>query len=415
MKSKSTFLDILYLFAKYRKTLIGISTAVFVVSVLFSLILPKWYRSYAILLPPQLESTQMNFSSFLSNLPLGALGFGSFSDETNLYLAILNSRTLVENLVKEFDLQTLYKQDNIEKTIKAARSHMRFDLNEDGTLTISMEASTGFFPNSVKEDSARQLAKRMVEFIVQELDRIYREKRTEKARFNRIYIEKRYRKNLEDLRNAEEAYQAFQQKYGAFDLPEQIKAQISLVANLQAQILSKEVEIGVLKNYYTSGHPILQQVEQELFELKKRLESLNGGATNGLLLDAQKDEKSNFLLPFSKLPELGLEYIRRYRELELQQKLLEFLLPQYEQAKIQEAKDTPVVQILDPPSLPILKSRPKRAFLVIFITFFITMLTMLYLLLKDWLNRIAESDPETAGKIQYILSGLNPRNLLKKD
>ncbi len=415
MKSNSVLLDILYLFTKHRKALVLLALVVFVASILFSLTLPKWYRSSAILLPPRQETTQMNFSSFLSNLPLGALGLGSFSDETNLYLAILNSRTLAENLVKKFDLQARYKKKNIEKAIKAARSHMRFDLNEEGTLTVSMEASTGFLPNSAKEDSARVLAKRMVEYIVHELDRIFREKRTEKARFNRIYIEKRYRKNLDDLRRAEEAYQEFQQKYGAFDLPEQVKAQISLVANLQAQIMSKEVEVGVLRNYYTSGHPLLQQAEQELAELRKRLVNLDREVSNGLFFDGGARKEGNFILPFSKLPELGIEYIRRYRELELQQKLLEFLLPQYEQAKIQEAKDTPVVQVLDPPNLPILKSRPKRAFLVLFITFLVTMIAMFYLLLKDWLERLAENDPETAGKVHYILSGLHPRNLLKKD
>lgn len=401
------FLDILVILLQRRRLLVVTFIISSVAGVLISLALPKWYRSSATLLPSVAESGTLNLSSLISNLPFGSLGLGAPSEEINLNLAILNSRTMAENLIHTFDLQRLYKQDNLEKTIQKVRSLMRFDLNEDATLTISMEASTGFLPTSAEEDSARHLARRMTAYIVEELDRIYREKRTEKARNHRVYIEKRYRQNLDDLHAAETAYQQFQSKNGAIDLPEQVKAQIGAAATLQAQIWAKEIEVGVLRNYMTEGHTQLARSELELQQLRNKLAALDSGTprhTNG-----HSSAPDQLFLPFAELPELGVEYLRLYRELELQQKLLEFLLPQYEQAKIQESKDTPVVQVLDAPSLPILKSRPKRAFYVLFLVFASMLGAAVSILWGNFLHRSAEETPDNYRKIQFVLARLGLR------
>jgi len=362
-KKQVNIIDYLYVLVKWRKLIIINFLVVCIIAAGISLILPKWYRAETTILPPLKEGAQMGMSSIMRNLSVGGLGLGAVSEETNLFLAILNSRTVMEAVARKFDLMKRYKTKNMEEAVRTLRGHVSVKINEEGTITLGVEAGTPYFATEEEENEARELAKKMANFFVEELDRVNRDLKVEKARNTRIFIEKRYQQNLEDLHLAEDELKQFQQKYGAIALPEQTKAAITAAAELKAKIIAKEVEAGVLKRYVGSSHAELIKVQNELNELRKRYNEFKYGTEAGV--GDNSGESKDLFLPFDKIPDLGLQYARLVREVTLQEKLLEFLLPQYEQAKIQEARDTPTVQVLDKAVKPLKRSKPKRMIFVL--------------------------------------------------
>ena len=358
-------------------------------AVIFSLIIPEHYRGQTTILPPLEEDGLSSFASLVSDLPLNALGLGTGPDQTTLFLATLKSRTIMEAVAREFHLMEHYKKKNMEETVKALRKNVSIHLDDEGTITLSAIAKTSWFPffNRSKRDEARALSRDMANFFIEELDEVNRRLKTERASNTRIFIEKRYQENIADLHQAEESLKNYQIQYGTIALPEQTQATIAAATEIKAQIIAKEVEIGVLQRSVGPTHSELIKAQNELTELEKKYNEFE--SRQGSLLDHDRYEiEKDLFLPLNDLPDLGLQYIRLYREVVLQETIMEFLLPQYEQAKIQEVKDTPSLQVLDKAVTPIRKHRPKRAIIVVFFSFLSLILSSAYVITKPGLLKI---------------------------
>ena len=195
MKSKTGFLYYLYIGLKWRKTLVLYSFIICLLTVGISFIIPKWFNSRAVILPPADDSNAIGFSSIMKNLPFGSVGLGSMSDETTLAIAIVNSRTMMESVINEFGLIKRYRAKNIEKAIKILRRRVSAEINEDGTITISVYAKTPYFPSKVKDNEARKLSRDITDYIVKNLDIRNIQFKADKARNTRLFIEKRYLQN----------------------------------------------------------------------------------------------------------------------------------------------------------------------------------------------------------------------------
>jgi tyrosine-protein kinase Etk/Wzc len=393
-KHKKNFIDLLFLGIMDRKLIIKNFLIVCTITAIISLIIPKWFRSTAVILPPVTEEGGFNISSLLSKMPIGTmgLGMGSISADSYQIMAIMQSRTLMESVARKFDLQTQYDKENMEETVKELLTHISSEINENGTITLSSEASTKFFSFGQRDNHARIQAKEMTEYILFLLDSLNQGFRSERARNTRIFIEKRYNQNKVDLANAENALKQFQETYGTIAVPEQMTATISAAAELNSQIIMKEIELSVLRNSVSISNSKARNIEKELGALKTQYHKLIGDRDDSSF-DNSKTDKDVFI-PLSELPDKAQKYVRLFREVKLQELLLEFIIPQYEQAKIQEAKDTPTIQILDSPVLPILRARPKRALLVILMGFLSIAITFLYILLKNSIKSIPESSTE---------------------
>ena len=144
----------------------------------------------------------------------------------------------------------------------------------------------------------------------------------------------------------------FQEKYGVIAVTEQLEATVKSMSNIYAELYKKEVEFNVLKQTYGADHPITTNSKIEMDELQKKINLLNTGKDN-----SQKDIK--LLIPFKQAPELGNQYLKIYRNLEIQYKILEFIQPLYEQAKIEEVRNTPSVLVLDKAGPAERKAKPK--------------------------------------------------------
>jgi tyrosine-protein kinase Etk/Wzc len=355
-----------------RRRFILISTiAAGVLSVLYSLILPVWYSSSATIMISN-SSDLLGLSKLLGGSGFGdILGKGKNADDIDKYEAIFKSYRLRMDLVNKYDLIKQYEHDDkndkepIKHTLDDLSKNISFKDNKDGTITI-----TAFY----KEDSIK--AAEMVNFIVQSIDKINRELTTEAARSNRIFIEDRYYKAMADLKSAEDSLNAFQHKNGVVEVNNQIKASLEAGAQLEVTAMQTEVEYKSLLKNLSPSHPEVIQARAKLDELKNQLQKFNKG---GLV--------SDLIIPLAKMPDVGMAYLRLYRTILLQTKIVEFLVPQYEQAKIQEAKDTPTMLVLDKGQVPEWKSKPKRAFVVLGITLAVFFFSIAFVLLNEQVQK----------------------------
>ena len=289
MKSQAGFLYYLYIGVKWRKTLIFYSFAICLLTVGISFIIPKWFNSRAVILPPADDSNTMGFSSIMKNLPFGNIGLGSMSDESMLAIAIVNSRTMMESVIDEFVLIKRYKAKNIEKAIKILRRRVSAEINEDGTITISAYAKTPYFPSKIKDNKARKLSRDIANYIVRHLDMRNIQFKADKARNTRKFIEKRYLQNVDDLHRSENALKDFQDRYGAIALPEQITATISAAAEIEGQIVAKEIELKVVEQYAGTSNFEVMSLKNEIKALKDKFNEMNRAQKKEISSDNKDD------------------------------------------------------------------------------------------------------------------------------
>ena len=172
------------------------------------------------------------------------------------------------------------------------------------------------------------------------------------AKANREFIERRYLENISTIDTLEMQMKNFQEKYGVVAVPEQIQATVEAMAGIYAELAQKEVELNVMKRTYGEDSPLTKKAEIGVQELNKKINSLNAG-------NEVSDDGVNLLIPFKKAPGLGYKYFKIYKDLEIQYKILEFVQPMYEQAKVEEVRNTPSVLVLDHAGPPERKARPK--------------------------------------------------------
>ena len=400
-RNKASFIDYLSILVKWRKFIIINFFIIAFITAAISLIMPKTYTAKTTILPPTEESSGLGLSQLMGKLPLGQLGImGGVSEETYVFIAIINSRTIMEAVVEKFGLIKLYEVENMEEAVRSLRGNINVEINEDATISLYAIAKTGYFANDEEEDGARTLARDIANMFIQKLDSINLRIKTEKAKNTRIYIEKRYLQNIADIKKAEREMREFQEGHGVIALPEQTAAAITAAADMQAQVMMKEIEIAVLSKSFSSSHGDLVAAKNQLQELKRKLNEMNSGVPNESTDD---NNNSNLFIPFSKVPELGVEYVRLFREITIQEKLLEFLLPQYEQAKIQEAKDTPTVQILDKAVKPILRTKPKRAIMVILAGMLSIVFSMVIAFLIEYIRNLKSNEDSDYYKLEEMI------------
>ena len=359
---------------------------VFIVAIftsIFALIIPKTFKSNAILMPPKSQSDK----GVLDNIE--GLAFGEIlsipSDEySNTIFAILKSRTMMESIVNEMNLIEKYKADDSEEAVDILKKNLIFDLLEEGTISVNAMVQTPWVSNEDDENEARKLATEIVSYIISELDRVNKSLQADEARFHRLFMEERYNESVRHLYDSEEELRVFQHQHNTMNLAEQTKVAIRIGAEIKSQILIDEVKLGMLKKTLKQNHPEVEKLEHEIKELESQYSYLDNSN------DSSKQD--NDLLPkYSEVPNLEIALTRLKREVEIQSKLYAFLTQKYEESKIQEARDTPTIQVLDDASQPIKRYKPKRTLMVIGYSLIAFVLSSIYVILIEF-NKNGISD-----------------------
>lgn len=352
---KSGLSDYLFIIWKWRKFLIINTIIAGVIAIIVAFLMPTTYRATAtVFSPPESSGGLSGLSSLInskSSSSFGAKLLGVNNTSEDMLFGILNSRSTLVKVINQFDLIDYYeiKDKSMDKAIKAFSSDVAFSPNEFSMIEVS-----------VINKNPRKAAD-IANFFIQILDSINIKINSEQAHNNRLFIEQRYQKNLADLRTSEDSMSSFQKKFGIFTLPDQFKAAIQMAGDLEAKLAEREIMANRIKQEYGEDSPRFQVVSREADDLKKKIVEINRSP--------ELSYSSNVVFPFKKGSEIFMNYFRYARQLEIQTKILEFVLPVYEQAKLDEQKSLPTIAVLDKATPPEIKYGPKRTLIILGVVF----------------------------------------------
>jgi len=383
------FEDLIIVLVKYRRTIFINVLIITIAAVIISLLIPNNYTATASFISPKKKGGIFGdiagFSSTIKDLSKTLGGrLGTVTDEAYNYLVILQSRTASEQVIKKFNLREVYEIDKdkpYEDVIKELESNVDFNIEDEGNIVISVS------------DELPKRAAEMANYYVQIVNEMSVELGVTESRNNREFIEKRFFQAQRDIAALEDSLENFSRKYNVMALEEQMKAAIEVAAKVKAELEIAKLEQTILLRNYGEDNPIVKDAGLKVSELNNQLVNLKFGEDKNL------KSSLNLFVPFEKVPETGVMYVRLMRDYEIQNKLLEFIYPIYEQARIEEQKDMPVVLVVDTAIPPQKKSSPKRVLIVIgafLISFFFS---LGYVLIKESYKTV-QSDEERFSKIK---------------
>ena len=369
------------------KHLIGTVTAIAAAgSLTLALLLPPIFTARTTLLP---ASPQQQSGSAAALAALGSLGglANGIAQKTpdDLYAKLLASDSVLRPLSERFSLKDRYKVTNFEALRKAAGKHVRISVDKKaGLITLEVNDEDPKFAAELANAHATEVSKLLSRLAVSE------------AQQRRVFFEKQLKESKDNLINAEQALRQVQEKSGMVVLDKQAEAIIKSVAGLKAHIVEREVKLKVLRTATTPQNPDVQRMSAELSALRAELARMESTSYK------EGSDKMSLDIPVGKLPAASAEYVRALREVKFQEAMLGSMLRQFEIAKLDEAKDTPVLQQVDVAEPPDRKSKPSRALIVLGGTFLGFALASVFVLLRRHLRTSAENHPERAQAWQAL-------------
>lgn len=323
------------------------------------------YESYTRLMPPDDQSNRgLAMITALAGKSGGSGGGGGGAGIAGvasdllgvkttgaLFVGILASRTVQDDVIGKFNLQKVYRDKRLEQA--------RLDLTKH--TTVVEDRKSGIITITIT-DRSPQRAREIANEYVSELNRVVTQLSTSAAHREREFLENRLVTVKQDLENAEKQFSQFSSKSGAIDVKEQGKAMVEAAAILQGQMMAAQSELEGLKQIYTDSNVRVRGAQARIAELQHQLQKLGGSPQNEVVAGSSED---NSIFPsIRRLPVLGVTYADLFREAKVEEVIFETLTQQFELAKVQEAKEVPSVKVLDPGSNPESRSFPPRLLLI---------------------------------------------------
>jgi capsule polysaccharide export protein KpsE/RkpR len=365
-----------------------------VASTIIAFIIPPRYSSTTRLMPP--DQAGQGMASMLAALGKASGDMGGIGGELlglkttgDMFVGVLHSRTVEDDLINKFDLRKVY----------GARRYGDARKVLDAYTDVSSDRKSGIITVVVSDLNPERAAAMGREY-VEALNRIVITLNTSSAHKERVFLEERLGQVQQDLEQAEKDFSQFASKNTAIDVKEQGRAMIGAAAELEGQLIAAETELEGLRQIYTPENVRVRSLQARIQEYRRQLQKLGGstaGSTEGgSTPTGNSGEPSQDLYPsIRQLPLLGVTWADLYRRTRVQEAVYETLTKQYELAKVEEARETPSVKVLDVADVPERKSYPPRLFFMILGTGFVFVFACAWLLADEWWQGI---DPQTPGK-----------------
>ena len=374
-------MDLLLVIAKHNRFILKFTGAVALLAVVTSLIMPNVYTAKTMILPPQqgasMASMLMGQLGGLVSLAGGAAGIKSPND---LHIGMLKSVSVADALIKRFDLQKKYDAQTLDEVRKVLAGSTEITSTKDGFITIEYSDEDPKFASSIANA------------YVEELDKLNNVLAVTESSRKRLFFENQLKNTREKLISAELELKQTQEKTGLIQPEAQGQAIIMAASTLRAQVVAKEVELQAMESFATPQNPDYMQLKKVLTGLREQLAKAERNSVQG---------RGDIMVPTGKLPETGLAYLRNMRELKYQETLFELLAKQFEIAKIEEAKEAALIQVVDKALVPEQKSKPKRSLIVILATLMAFFLSVLLAFFREASER-ASQDPGTAERMNLL-------------
>jgi uncharacterized protein involved in exopolysaccharide biosynthesis len=289
----------------------------------------------------------------------------------------------------------IYDKDYTEHVLKELENNVLIESELQVGIGSTSISSVSI---SVIDKSPQRAAEMANDFLVLLEEKIVA-LNTLKAGNNRAFLAQRVAQNMKDLTAAEETLNAFQTKYGAIEITEQAAIAIAAAAEIKAELMRAEIAKEALLPRLNRSHSEIEQLDDQIRALKKKYAQLHEGeniARTG----------TDVFFPIDQIPDIGMQYYRYLRDVEIQNTLLKMLVPLFEQAKIQETKTIPVLRIVDKAVPPTYKYKPKRALIVIGILAVSLAFCFLYIFSVEYMRRIKETDAVQHDKLLALRQSL---------
>ena len=369
-------LDLLTWIGQSKRWVAVVTVLAALVSLGIALALPPVYTARTTLLPP---GAQQQSSSAAALAALGSLGglAGGLGAKTpdELYVALLKSDSVQRSLAEQFALNKRYDVKTYETLRKVLPKYIRVTSDKKtGIISVEVDDEEPKFAANLANAHASEITKVLARLAVSE------------AQVRRLFFEQQLKDTKEHLIKAEQDLRLVQEKSGVIVLDKQAEAMITGAAMVRAQIAEREVQLKVLRTAATDQNPDVMRLGSELGALRgelARMESSHGG-TPGSTVD----------MPVGKIPAAAIDYVRARRELKLQEMLLESMIRQYEIAKLDEAKEGPVLQQVDVAQPPDYKSKPSRALIVASATLLGLLAACVFAIWRGYSAMSAKLDPQ---------------------
>lgn len=375
-------LDYLIVLAKRKGLIVIITFGLMFIVAIYSLVVSPVYKAETKILPPQQAGSSMA-AQLLNQLgPAGGVigGVSAMKTPNELYVALLKSNTVLDRVIERFNIIKTEKLKTKTDARKFLLDRMKTqDDKKSGIITIGIE------------DKNPRKSAEITNAFIEELKSLNKGLAVTEASQRRLF----FQEQLEDIKKAlvrsEEEIKGFQEKTGALKIDEQAKAMIESIARLRAEIAAKEVELKVMKTYSTGQNPDVKKLEEAIRGMRAEIGKLESKTGSGY----------DPLMPTGRMPQVGTEYVRKLRDFKFNETLYELLFKQYEAAKLDEAKDAAIIQIIDKAEPPEKRIKPKRTQMIMIaglVGFFFSLFAVFFMEYMDKSSR----DPENSERVNTL-------------
>lgn len=384
-RDEISLLDLIVILTARRSMILKVVGGCTLVALVIAFLLPVRYTAHITVMPPQRNSSMASaLTSQLGNLgSLASLAEGSLGLKTpnDMYVTMLHSETVEDAMINQYGLMKEYHRKYLSEARKVFEKRFDVKANEkDDLIHIAVE------------DRDPRRAAEMANAYVEEFRRLSQGLAITEASQRRLFFEQQLEQTKDKLADAEEALKESEQKNGMLQVDSQARALIESAAMLRAQIEAKEVQIQMMRTFAGDQNANLIEAEQGLTGLRAQLAKLTGN---------KDDDTAGLLEPKGVLPQTGLEYVRKFRDVKYYETMFELLARQYELAKLDEAKEGALIQIIDPAHVPDRRSFPPRALIVAAGVFLGLLFSVSLALVQTSFARVLD-DPDASAKLDFV-------------
>ncbi|HEY1576215.1 MAG TPA: Wzz/FepE/Etk N-terminal domain-containing protein [Terracidiphilus sp.] len=382
-------IEVLTVFAR-RKQLVGAAAAIgLLVGVVLSLLLPVKYTATTKIMTPQ--QTQSTAAMMMSQLAGPASGLMSSSagaalglrNPNDIYIGILNSRTIADGIIQQFDLKDVYRVRDLEAARKKLADVTSIAAEKSGMIAISVT------------DRDRTRSAQLASAYTEHLRSLSKNLAFTEASQRRLFYEEQLKTAKDNVVSAEYQLRQVQSLKGVIQPDAQSKAMIMEMAELDAQIAAKQVELQARRSFSTEHNPDVQLLESQLASMRQEKAKL----------ERQPPVPGNTTMGLQDLAGSSLDYLNAAHELQYRQTLFDLLIRQYDGARLDEAKDAAIIQIVDAPVPPERRSSPRRTLIALLFTALGALSACAYLFLAE----LARNNPRLAAAFSTFKSALLSR------
>ena len=386
-----------------RRFLVRVVAVSLVVGLGIAFVIPKKYKAVASIMPPDSSGSSAAVLAALAGHALGGFGglgglagslFGGRTSSA-LFVDLLHSGTVSGHLIDRFNLQHAYHKRYRVDTAKYLAHHTTVvDDKKSGVITITVE------------DSDPHRARDLAQGYLDELNLLVTRTNTSSAHQERVFIERRLQSVQGELERAQLDLSQFSSTHATIDIKEQTRAMVDAAARLQAQLIVGQSEVDSLRQIYGDGNVRVRAAEARVAALQGQLVKMSGSSAplpaadhgdnagaNSAEISAGTSTTNELYPPLRQLPRLAVPYADLYRRVRVQETVFELLTQQYEMARLQEARDVPIVSIIDVPGVPEKKSFPPRLVVALLLTCLSTLAAAASSIAKHRWNNMSNTDP----------------------